>query len=455
MKFRFTLLAILLTAGAATRAQVVPATKGHAGLPPVSGVLHYDLRYAQTAQFGGGVGNQQRSFVSGDASYANTDKRLPFSMQYGGGIGWVWTGPASAGNVFQHLSLSQGYVKHSWNLSASENVSYTFETPTTGFTGVPGTGSPIGGTGSTTLPNQSILALNTRALDNNTTLGFGHKLDHATSLNIGGAWGQMRFIDGNGQNTDTKSANAGISRRLNARNSLSGQYTFSRYDYGGMGLTMQSNSGQLSLSRKWNRRFNTSVAAGPVWITSSGLAGMGAKATPNSTMLSLNASANYSLRRQGSASVSYSRGTTGGSGYMLGAKEDSLNGNYSREFGKKLTVGLTASYMRSSSLAAAQFVAVCPIGSTNCICPIGDSVCLLSLNFMPVTDSIFGGVQATRRLGKNFNLFANYTAIDQSSSLTSSVQNTSLNSNTNILNGMEQMISFGIGYSPKEKRFKQ
>jgi len=140
---------------------------------------------------------------------------------------------------------------------------------------------------------------------------------------------------------------------------------------------------------------------------------------------------------------------------MLGAKEDSLNGNYSREFGKKLTVGLTASYMRSSSLAAAQFVAVCPIGSTNCICPIGDSVCLLSLNFMPVTDSIFGGVQATRRLGKNFNLFANYTAIDQSSSLTSSVQNTSLNSNTNILNGMEQMISFGIGYSPKEKRFKQ
>jgi len=103
---------LLLAASAASRAQVVPAaivpasTGEWSGLP-VSGALHYDVRYSQTAQFGGSQDGQQMSYISGDASYANTGKRLPFSMQYGAGYGLVWAGPPSAGNVFQHLTLSQ------------------------------------------------------------------------------------------------------------------------------------------------------------------------------------------------------------------------------------------------------------------------------------------------------------------------------------------------------------
>jgi hypothetical protein len=418
---------------------VVPATKGHAGLP-VSGTLHYGLHYSETGQFGNGQDGRQWSFISGDASYSNTSKRLPFTMQYGGGYGGVLSGPSTAGNVFQHLTLSQGYSKRSWNLTAGENVSYTFETPTTGFTGVPGSGDPTVGSGSTT--------------------GLGHRLDHATSLSLGGTWGQMRFIDGNGQDMNTKMANAGLTRRLSARNSLTGQYAFSSYDYGSTGVTTQTNSGQFSLSRKWSRRFTTSVAAGPVWVTSSGISSTGAIVAPSTTMLSLSASANYSLRRQGAVGVSYSHGTSGGSGYMLGAKEDNLSANYSRTFGKKLTVGVTGSYMRSASLAAAEFVAVCPIGSTsaNCICPSNSSSCLLSLTSNPITDSVFGGVQASRGLGKSFSLFASYTAIEQSLSNSFSLNsgnNTLLNSNANILNGLDQVISFGFGYSPKDKRFKK
>jgi hypothetical protein len=35
------------------------------------------------------------------------------------------------------------------------------------------------------------------------------------------------------------------------------------------------------------------------------------------------------------------------------------------------------------------------------------------------------------------------------------VSNTSLSSNTNILNGLDHVVSFGFGYSPKDKRFKK
>jgi hypothetical protein len=113
------------------------------------------------------------AIASGDASYANISKRLPFVMQYGGGYNWTLSGPSTVGNVFQHLSLSQGMAWRKWNFTASDNVSYTFATPTTGFSGVPGTGEPIGGTGSTTPSDQSIFTLNTRTLDNITTLAFG------------------------------------------------------------------------------------------------------------------------------------------------------------------------------------------------------------------------------------------------------------------------------------------
>ncbi len=415
---------LLLTVSAASRAQLAPATPGPAsdgessGLP-VSGMLHYDLRYAQTAEFGGSQDGQQRSITSGGASYAYTGKRLPFSMQYGGGYGRTWAGPPSVGNVFQHLSLSQGMVGRTWNLTASDNVSYTFETPTTGFSGVPGIGEPIGGQGTTTPPDQTILTVNTRSIDNMTTIGFGHRLDSATTLNLGGSSGQMRYIDNDGQNIDTWMADAGVTRRLSARNSFSGQYSFSRFSYVGSIQVAnaaqisysQANTVQFSLSRQWNPHLVTSASVGPQWISSSNSAIL-----PSSARISANASASDTFRF-GTASLMYSHGTTGGSGYMLGAESDIAMASFERSFGKNLTIGVTGSYRRTAGLSKSG-----------------------------TTSGEYGGAQATRKLGRYFNVFASYTAADQSSSL--------LNA-PNVLNTLSQTISFGIGYSPREIRLKK
>jgi hypothetical protein len=449
----------IFTVSASTRAQVAPAATRPAspGAPPglpVNGTLYYDLRYAETTQFGGGQDGQQMSIVSGDASYANINKRLPFSMQYGGGYGWPWNGPPTAGNVFQHLSLTQGLVWRKSNFTASDNVSYTFETPTTGFSGVPGTGEPIAGSGTTTTSDQTILALNTRTINNTTTVGFGQKLNYATSLNVGGSYGQLYFIDNNGENTNTLSANAGITRRLNARNSASAQYSFSRFNYGtntsGASSTTQVsysqvNSAQISFSRQWNRHITTIASAGPQWVSSSNSA-----IVPSSTRFSANASASGTYR-VGTASLMYSRGTTGGSGYMLGAESDVVMANFGRSFrfGKNLTVGVNGSYTHTTSLTTAEFEFACTTDN------VTYSICLVPLNYKPVTDAGYGGVQATRKLGRHFNAFASYTAIDQSSNLQISVPNTPISSNATILNGLYQVISFGIGYSPREKHLKK
>ncbi len=448
----FLLAAMLFLASAAMRAQVLPAAVGTADSGsftrlPVSGSLRTDLRYSETSQIGGVEGGRQQSYLSGDASYTDISKRFPFTMQYGGGYGWAWAGPNNTGNVFQHLSLSQGFAERTWSLSASDNVSYSFETPTTGFSGVPGTGEPIGGTGSTTSTDQTILTVNTRMLDNMTTLSASRRLSRSTSLSVGGAAGQMYFIDGNGLNTDTLTANAGVSRRLDAHNSVTGTYAFSRFNYGG-GVTStagalhfndsQTESAQIGFSRQWNAKITTSASIGPQWISSSG-------ATVQSSSISYMASASASDSfKFGTAGLFYSHGVNGGAGYMLGAESDSVGANFSRGFGKKLVVGATGSYMRTSALIAEELVYNAQ-----------GVLYLVPLNVTPTTNARYGGVQATRTLGRYFSAFANYTVVDQTMNTQVAVPNSPLGYTTNVLNGLTQVIGFGISYSPRDKRFKR
>jgi hypothetical protein len=186
---------------------------------------------------------------------------------------------------------------------------------------------------------------------------------------------------------------------------------FSEYSYPDFTVTIQTNTGYLGYRHKWSRTLTTDVSAGPQWIESSDNA-----AVPNSTNVSVNAAINY-LQRFTSATLSYSRGTNGGAGYLLGAEVDTVNGNFSREFGRNLTMGLTAGYVRT-----------------------------LGLNNNGVTIAKYGGAQATWRLGRNMIVFANYTGTDQTSSSTLP---------TNALGQLVQVIGFGIGYSPREKHIRQ
>jgi len=422
MKPGLTLMAMLLIVSAAARAQqnpAAPGTAGSAGLS-VGGTLRYSLRYSDSANIGGSQGNQQQSFVSGDASYSGVSKSLPFSMQYGGGYGWTWPGSSGAGNIFQHLSLTQGLNWRRWSLNASDNVSYSFQTPTTGFNGVPGTGEPIGGSGSTTPTDQTILTVNTRTLDNSTTVGTGHRLDYATTLSFGGSVGEMIFIDGNGQNTNTVAANVGVSRRLDGRDSVSGGYSYSRFNYGQAAVSQtglpqisygQANSLQFSFSRQWTRKISSSGSIGPQWTSSSNSA-----IQPSSTRFSASASVQETFK-VGSAGLTYSHGASGGAGLMQGSENDTLGANYSRGIGKKWNVGITGSYMRTAGL-----------------------------NGQGAVQGEYGGVQASRGLGRYFSIFANYTATNQSSGLSNA---------PNVLNSLSQVIGFGISYSPREYRIKK
>jgi hypothetical protein len=394
-----------MIATAAADAQVVPEATGPRSLP-TAGNLNYSVRYSESAEFGTLLGDWQSGTVSGSAGYANGIEHLPFSLDFGGGYTWPISGVAYNTGFYENLFLSQGFVERKWNLQVSDNVGYRRQTPTTGFSGVPGTGEPIGVPNPSPTSGESILTLNTTTVNNTATGEFQRTLSHTMIFNAGASSMLLRFPDANGLDSDDLTANSGLTWRPNARNSLGGTYEFSRFTYPGSSVSFVSHVVLATYTRQWTRRLNTTGGLGPEWIESSDSAIL-----PSSIRVSANAGLTYQMRSE-SIGVNYTHGTNGGGGYLLGAELDSLNGNFSREYGKKLTVGITGSYMRTTGL-----------------------------NSNGVTNAEYGGAQATRRLGRYFNAFASYTAINQTSSSSLSA---------NVLSGLQQIISFGIGYSPRQ-----
>jgi hypothetical protein len=412
MKPSLPLLAILFMVTAAPRAQVFPAAIEPTGLP-VSGTLHYALYYTQTAQFYSGTeGDVQRSGVTGDVTYANASVTRPFALTYSGGDMWTLSGASrGSGLYYQHLLASQGFVRRSWAIHLSDNVSYMPQAPTTGFSGIPGVGNLPAEPGE---PAQTILTLNTVSINNVVSSNFSHRLDHATSLGINSSYGILRFPDGNGLETNSFQVGPQITRRLNARNSLTGQYSFSRFSYTESTITIETQVAMFGFQRTWSRRLTTSASAGPEWIQSTA-----SNTVPSSTDLAVKASASYRVSKSMMASLSYTQAASGGAGVatQIGVHNQDATARLSRQQGKNLNLSVTGGYMRTEGLQKAG-----------------------------VTNGKYGGVSASRRWGRYIVSSANYTAIQQS---------TSSALPANAISGLSQVVGFSIGYSPREVRIKK
>jgi hypothetical protein len=398
MKFILSLAMLLFAFCVAASAQVAPAATGGGA------TLSYVFRYSQTVETGTALGTWQTVIPSASVDYANGAGRLPFSLNYVGGYTGTISGPTFGTGFFQRLLISQGIVWRKWNATVSDDVSYTPSTPTTGFSGIPGIGEPVEGSGPPS--DQSILTLKTHVVNNVASGNVSHSLNYATTFSAGCSSELRRYPDANGLNINQLMANAQLTRRLNARNSLLGTYSFSQFSYPDFSFSFQSNAVLFGLKRSWNPKITSSMSAGPEWKGSSNSA-----VVPSSMTVAANADVIYQYRFV-TASLTYARAANNGGGDLFGAESDSVIANYTREFGKKLTLGVTGDYRHLSGL-------------------INNGV----------TNSKFGGAQATRKFGRHFTGFANYTVIDQSSSSPLPA---------NALTSLVQVFGFGISYTPQK-----
>jgi hypothetical protein len=289
-----------------------------------------------------------------------------------------------------------------------DDVSFLPAAPTTGFSGVAGSGEPASGTPSQS--GETVLTVNTQSISNFGTVNFNRMISHALSFNVGGGSFFLSFPGSDGYSMNGFTANGGVTQRLGARSSLIGGYSYSRTDFTQSGFILETNGVTVGFQRHWNGKFATTASVGPQWTTSSD-----PTTVPSTSSYSISASASYKLRA-GSISAVYRRGVSSGGGFLLGAEVDSVSANYSRNFGRAWSTGIVGSYNRTAGL------------SNN-----------------GVLSAKFGSAQVNRRINRNISAFLSYTAIDQSSS--ASVP-------SNVLTSLTNEISIGIGWTPLETRLR-
>jgi hypothetical protein len=365
------------------------------------------IRYSQSAYFGNTTGNWQTATPSGELDYYNGHHSRPFSLIYAGGYTWTLSGPTQySTGFFQHLSVHQAMSTGKWKGWLGDDVSYRPQAPITGFSGIPGTGEPIGVP--TPPPSQTILNLGTHALDNLAAGELSRILSPVYTVSAGAKYDLLFFPDSNGIDTNNFSAHSELTRQISRRSSIFGEYIFNRFSYPDFNFAIYANSLMAGYEHSFSRRFHINLGVGPAWVTSSD-----SKTVPASTLVNANAQLNYQMRT-GSMFVAYDRSTNGGSGYLLGQLTDSVDAGYSREFARTFTAEVKGGYNR-----------------------------VQPLNKNPIIQSELGAVQGSFRLGRSLSGFANYTIITQSSE--GQLPSTAVN-------GPLQSISFGIAYKAHTRR---
>jgi len=199
---------------------------------------------------------------------------------------------------------------------------------------------------------------------------------------------------------------------MDPRSTLSADYLFYTFTYSGVPVRIYSNLAIVSYDRAWTRRLHTHVAAGPDWITSTDNA-----AIPSETFISASAEANYRVQpgtTAGYAFVSYYRGTSGGSGFLVGELTQSIAAGYSRIFGRALAVEATGGYRNTSGLS----------------------------NRETTIHGEYGSTQVNWLYGRHVSVFGNYTVLSQAS-------NTNLPNN--VVNGPIQTLGFGVTLTPRSR----
>lgn len=414
MQTRLVIFGILLGCAAALRAQVAPAATG----PAINGSFKYDLRYAEIGEYyQGGTGlTQEKAVLSGGLQYVSDSERKPLSLQFGAGYGWILSGNDFGAGAFENFLISQGFQQRDWSFTLSDNVSYLPESQIAGFTGQPGTGEPVTGTGTSPTPTETIFTAQTVLLNNTTKANYDHRLSTENTLNLSGMFETLNFPKGGGYNTQTLNSTAGISQRLDGRNTLSETYDFDHYSYSDTGTTISTNSGLFGYQRLWSRKLMTNVSLGPDWVSNSGgqPAGSTNQKLNSSIQLAVNALVNETLHH-GTATLTYMQGTNSGGGYIYGGGMKRATLAYHLDFRNKASFELNGGWYRTAGLLTSG-----------------------------VINAKFGVAQISEPIGKNFALFGNYTGTAQGSSI--SVPN-------GVLGTFWQNFSAGIAYSPVAHHF--
>jgi hypothetical protein len=453
MKAVLLLLLPLAAIPAPCAAQAIPAASASPistgfTLPSAAGTLQYAVSTSESlsTNYFGNSGVTSYTNLTGDLGYISGSQLTPFSMVFTGGRSWSTSGQAAYN--YLGLAINQGIHAKRWVFVISDSVSYLPATPSTGLSGVPGVGDlgvnpvptgvnpgptgtnpgpvggnpgPVGGNPGPTgaNPGQGVLTGFSSRVTNNSSLSIERPLTGKTTLQASGSYTLTRFLNDSttpinpGLDSDGETGSLNLSHRIDARDSVSGNFSYSRNTYSSTsygvrepGFTSQTAS--LQYSHQLTRKLGFSASAGPQWtsIDSPG-------STPTLSLYA-NLSATYSGKFS-HATLAYTRSSNSGYGVVAGAISNSVTFSTSRIFDRVWLCALSSAYTQTAQLPSA--------------------------NSPPFTfHTTVAGVQVSRAIVKSLSAYASYTLQNQSNQGSAAA--------VDLFSGLSNVAGFGLTFSP-------
>ncbi len=409
--------ALALGLPAVSFAQAAPSATATTTIPtlntaPAVDQLNYSLTASEAILIGyyGNNGVTSSTNISGTAAYVSGSQAHPTSFLYSGGylFGDYGGQPSS---TYQDFGVSQEFNTKHMTYVLSDQVSYLPNAPVFGLSGVVGVGDigtePIG-TGSTAF--NSILTNYGKQVTNIAAASATARFTGSTSLEGFGNYTVQRFPDDTGIDNDDVEGGALLDHRISGRNTVGAGYVYYNFQYeSGYNLSITTQEAILQYQHTFSPRLLLSASAGPEFTSSTD-----ATLFPSGTNVAADVSLFYTAQRTRYL-LSYSRGTTAGSGVLLGTLSNNVNFTAQHDFDRNWSGGFSANYGYASSLESLD-------GSNS------------------TASSFYTGIQANRRLGRDFSAYASYGL---------EVQSISGPLLVNAFNGVANVIGVGITYAPR------
>lgn len=395
-------------------------------LPTTAGQLSYSLSASEnfTSGFFTSTGWQSSTSLSGNLAMITASRSYPFSMIVSSGRSWSTSAEPSTN--YADIAVSQVINTHRWGVVLTDSLAYLPATPSVGLSGIPGTGdvglTPV----PVTLDNGvGVLTSYSTQLNNSATASVQRRLTPRISASVSAGYTMLRFVGssaGAGIDSDGYNGTASVSDTLNARSSISANYSYANNSASGSLGGFKSQTASGGYTRQINRKLNFGVYIGPQWssVDQRTAAIYAGSITPGtSTNLYLSANLSYSSRVT-NYNLGYSRGTNSGFGVTVGGHSDSVHFSASRTIDRVWAFSGNASYTRTTGINATN-------GS-----------------FAPKT--FVAAAQVSRALARSISAFSSYTLEKQSNA-----------GNTfgvfDLFTGSFQTFSVGLTYAPQGFHF--
>jgi hypothetical protein len=385
-------------------------------IPSVNGTLAFSLSAAEDITLGYDTTNKTSlsTSISGNVAFLSPSVVRPFSLIYSGG--YLANSSGQSSSFFQNIGVAQTFNTKNWSFDLADTLRYTPDTPSVGLSGIPGQGDiGISQDGTTA---QGVLTPFAERLDNSATGSATRRLTGSTAIAANGSYSIERFLNSpNGIETNQYGFSVGATHRLDARRSLTANYSFSQSSFTTANSSFISQGVNIGYRWQWTRKIFFSGTVGPERDSSASTTGTGPSISYAAT-----AQVSYAGNPTSgtTAALSYSRASNNGSGVSFGARTDSVGVTATRRLARYLQSAAQLTYARSVGLQV---------------------ISAASLNTQSV---VFGG-QLNSALSRFLSIYASYSAQHQS------YQGSALALGP--LNGLQQTIAFGMTYSPSSLHF--